>query len=475
MNAKIHTPGDFPLFDEAEWRALAAASINAPDLSVLVSRSDDGLPVGPIYPAAAMLPILAPAKPWTIVARIDAGEGPAAASAARAAAEGGAGAAMLVLDRSAVARGRGMPEDGLAAFAALLRGGPAESLALAVDAGDATLGAVATLDAAGLSPSGFVFDPAATLAALGTSALRLDDALAAAVGAAGRLPDGTRAILADGRPWHDGGASEAEELSAVLAAFVAALRAADAAGIDLGTFAGRAGIALAADADQFMTIAKFRAARLLVARVLEASGVEGATPFIHGETAWRSLSRRDPHVNLIRATTAAFAAAVGGADTITVLPFGDIGDDAFGRRMAGNTQLVLRDEANLWRVADPGAGSGAVETLTTGLAGAAWDRFRTIEAAGGIIAAVRAGSIQAAIARTRETRLARVADRAIELVGVNAFAQGAATPAAGAAQSPPASPATDAAERAEPLVAVRLAEVFERPDAPSSAGGAPPS
>ena len=122
----------------------------------------------------------------------------------------------------------------------------------------------------------------------------------------------------------------------------------------------------AADADQFLTLAKFRALRLLWARVEQACGLTPKPLFIAADTAWRMLTQRDPYVNMLRATMATFSAGLGGANTITVLPHTlALGlPDAFARRAARNTQLVLLEESNLAKVSDPAAGSGGIETLT---------------------------------------------------------------------------------------------------------------
>ena len=123
---------------------------------------------------------------------------------------------------------------------------------------------------------------------------------------------------------------------------------------------------LAADADQFLTIAKFRALRKLWARVEEACGLAPEPVFVSAETAWRMMTQRDPYVNMLRTTIAAFAAGLGGADAITVLPFtAALGlPDRFARRIARNTQLMLLEESNLAKVSDPAAGSGGIEDLT---------------------------------------------------------------------------------------------------------------
>jgi methylmalonyl-CoA mutase len=218
--------------------------------------------------------------------------------------------------------------------------------------------------------------------------------------------------------------------------------------------AARIGVALAADTDQFLTIAKFRAGRLLLARLLEAAGLDAHVP-IHAETAWRTMSRREPRMNVLRATGAAFAAAVGGADSVTVLPFDALDEEASppALRLARNTQLVIAQEAQLYRFADPAAGSGAVEALTDALAEKAWDKFQAIEIAGGILRALAAGTLQSEIAATREARLVRVAEGAIAMIGVNTYLAKTAEPLpARTATSEPADGA---------LVFKRLAEAVE--------------
>ena len=216
----------------------------------------------------------------------------------------------------------------------------------------------------------------------------------------------------------------------------------------------RIGVALAADSDQFRGIAKFRAMRLLLARVAEVADLDSARVSVHAETAWRTMSRTDPRMNVLRTTSAALGAALGGADSITVLPFDIAGHEvsAEARRLARNTQLILLEEAHLHRVADPGAGSGAIEAMTATLAEAAWKRFQAIEAEGGIVAAIADGSLLREIAEAREARLAAVANGTTRMVGVNAFTS-AAAPTSAFARKP--------IGRAPALLFKRLSEPFE--------------
>ncbi len=180
---------------------------------------------------------------------------------------------------------------------------------------------------------------------------------------------------------------------------------------------------LAADADQFLTMAKFRALRLLWARIEQACGLTPKPLFIAADTAWRMLTQRDPYVNMLRATMATFSAGLGGANAITVLPHTlALGlPDAFARRVARNTQLVLLEESNLAKVVDPAAGSGGIETLTRQLCEAAWSLFQEIEKAGGVFAALEQNLIQRKVAATRAVREANIAKRRDVLTGASEF------------------------------------------------------
>ena len=186
---------------------------------------------------------------------------------------------------------------------------------------------------------------------------------------------------ADGRPWHEKGATDAQELGAVLADAVRMMRSLE--GLNDVHLVRAVGVTLAATQDMFATLAKFRAMRLLWRRVLEAAGLPQHALKLHAETSWRMMAVRDPHTNILRATAAVFGAGLGGADSISVLPFSLAQGlpNSFSRRVARNVQTVLAEEANLWRVADPASGAGYIETLTQGLCETAWKFFQETEAA----------------------------------------------------------------------------------------------
>ncbi len=209
----------------------------------------------------------------------------------------------------------------------------------------------------------------------------------------------------------------------MLATGVAYLRAIEGAGVALEDAQNMVYTRLSADADQFLTLAKFRALRLLWARIEQACGLAPKPMFIAADTAWRMLTRRDPYVNMLRATVATFSAGLGGANAITVLPHTlALGlPDPFARRVARNTQLVLLEESNLARVSDPAAGSGGIEALTRELCEAAWSLFQKIEKAGGAFAALEQNLIQSKVAATRAAREQNIAKRKEVLTGATEF------------------------------------------------------
>ena len=185
--------------------------------------------------------------------------------------------------------------------------------------------------------------------------------------------------------------------------------------------------------------------------------------FVSAETAWRMMTRRDSYVNMLRATIAVTAAGVGGADAISVLPFtAAIGlPDAFARRVARNTQLILLEESNLFRVSDPAAGSGGIEALTTQMSHAAWTLLQEIEAAGGAAAALEQGLIQKKIAATRTAREAATARRKDAITGTSDYPNLGELPVAVLDVPRPAVPAAKAAITFDALPQIRLAEPFE--------------
>jgi methylmalonyl-CoA mutase len=241
-----------------------------------------------------------------------------------------------------------------------------------------------------------------------------------------------RALSVDVLPYDDAGASDVDQLAFAIATGVAYLRDLEAAGIPAADGAGQIAFRVSANADQFMTIARLRALRRLWARVCEVSGVPaGASGAVqHAVTSWRMISRDDPWVNLLRGTIATFAAAVGGAEIITCLPFDTAQGlpDEFSRRMARNTQILAAEESNVGKVSDPAGGAWFVESLTDQLAAKAWEVFQQIEAAGGMAAALTSGLVAERIEASKAERAKRLANRSQPLTGVSMFPNPAEEP-----------------------------------------------
>ncbi|KUN04800.1 methylmalonyl-CoA mutase [Streptomyces yokosukanensis] len=311
-------------------------------------------------------------------------------------------------------------------------------------------------------------DPLGYEARTGTA---LDFAPYAALAArcAGQYP-GLRALTVDALPYHEAGGSAAQELGACLATGVAYLRALTEAGLSAEQAAAQLEFRYAATADQFLTVAKLRAARRLWARVAEVCGAPGAQ-VQHAVTSPVMMTRRDPWVNMLRTTVATLAAGVGGADSVTVLPFDHaLGlPDSFARRIARNTSTILIEESHLARVIDPAGGSWYVERLTEELAQAAWEFFRSIERDGGQAAVLRSGRLRTDLAATWAERSEKLAKRREPITGVSEFPLLAEKPVERVRAPEPPSGGLPRVRRDEGYEALRA-----RSDAHLSATGARP-
>jgi methylmalonyl-CoA mutase len=476
--AELNLAGAFPAADEAAWKALVDEALKGARFASLQSRSYDGIVIEPLYARAQDASRIATRRalgaPWSVMQRVDLPDPAAANKQILGDLNNGANGLALVFEGDVGDYGYALPATEAAINQLLdgvhLEAGIAVELAFGPPSRQVAKIIANYVKAKGLAPSEvemrFGFDPLGAMAMRGTAPMPWPQLAPLVTGLIGDLVTQGFAgpfAVADGRPVHAAGGSEAQELAFVLANAVAYLRALEAGGIKLGDARRLIYFRLAADQDQFLTTAKFRAVRKLWARVEEACGLEPLPVFIAAETAWRMMTKRDPHGNIVRGTIAALAAAVGGADAVTVLPFSAaLGlPDAFARRIARNTQTILIEEANIHRVADPAAGSGATEALADALSATAWTLFQEIERAGGTAKALETGSIQREVAKVRTERQANVARRKDTLVGTSDFPDLAEEPvivlAAPGALVPPASD-----QAFEPLRRFRLAEPFER-------------
>lgn len=422
MDASILTEAGFQPIDEAGWRKLAEKALKGADFeATLVSQSDDGLPIRPIYirrEDAAPLAHNHAGTPhagdaWTVNQRRDDADLARARAQMADDLENGATGITLVFAGSASAHGAGLRAGDETAFRKTAASRAAAPFSLRLEAPHAHRALAGTLaralDTAGArkAPVHFGLDPFS--AALSGTASGTTDLAALVKELAGFGFSGT-VLNADGRLAHNAGAGEALELAVAAAALAEILRLLDASGVAPDTAFALTGLSLAADQDQFLTTAKLRAARRIHARMQAACGISEPQPaHLHAETSWRMLTRLDPETNILRNTIAVFSAGTGGADEITVLPHTlALGvPDPLARRIARNTQVVLITESNLAHVADPAAGAGGIEALTDALAEKAWELFAGIEKDGGLAAATASGKIKALVETARADRKAR--------------------------------------------------------------------
>ncbi len=487
----------------AAWEAMADRALKGASRDTLVRRTDDGLARGPLMTvrdrpnvnaadAANRAPDGQDPWAWDMRAGVAHGDARTANAAILCALQGGATSIDITMDPHG-ARGAALStvRDVARALDGVLLSVAPVSLAAsaAADARDAAA-AAALLCAHLLSQStpdevpraALNLDPFGALARSGASARGVDadlsDAGAWAAWAAASPLDVT-ALRADGRLVHDAGGTEAQELAWTLACAAAYARAGRAAGVAAEAALAQITLAVTADADVHLSIAKLRALRRLWTRLAAAFGA--ATPAqIHAFAAQRMLTTDDPWTNMIRTSIAGFAAAVGGADVITLPPWTDAGTDRWGpptahaARIARNQQLVLREEAHLARVADPAAGAFHHEAVTDALARAAWSGFQEIERAGGAAAALLSGALHTDIADAAARRATMIADGARPIIGVTLHRDGdprpvprsdapAAVPATAGPQA--AAPASSRPDVLIPLAADGAAWAALRPDA----------
>ncbi len=462
---------DFSAATPEDWRKLVDAVLKGAPFERLKSTTYDGLIIEPLAARRSdARPVVARpgATAWQVMARIDHPDPALANEIVLRELNNGADGLSLVFAGSIGDHGFGLPATEQALARVLDGVHPNAGVAIELDLSPHAEAAVDAALAKGrvLSPWAsnirLAHNPLGAMAMTGTAARKWSEEaphFARRLAALARDGFHSRVTAADGRIIHNASGSEAQELAFVLGVALAYLRALEAEGIALDAARRMIFFRLSADADQFLTIAKFRALRKLWSRVEVACGLVAEPTFVSAETAWRMMAQRDPQVNILRATIAVSAAAFGGADAITVLPFTVARGlpDRFARRIARNTQLILIDEANLARVADPAAGAGNVEDLTDQLCRAAWALFQDIEVAGGVASGLENALLQGNVAGVRAKRAAAVARQMDALTGVSIFPN---LHEAEARVDAPL-PLAEVGGVVAPLAAIRLSQPFE--------------
>jgi methylmalonyl-CoA mutase len=437
--------GDFTTPAQADWDREVLKALNrkrppGTELTIeqamkrLTTVTVDGLTIDPLYLApdgqALGLPGQVPFtrgaeapnpdNPWIVEPLHEDPDPVRTAEAIQADLNAGATGLWLRVDRGAL---------GLADVATVLAGVLPEAVSIHVSSADRQAGAAqALLDfwaASGHTDvkGGLGIDPLGAIAVTGDTSPYLA-ALASWVHKAEQYA-GVRPITVDVTPYDNAGAGDVDQLAFAIATGIEYVRALDAEGVTPAQAFGAIEFRVSATADEFLTIARLRALRRLWSRVGEVTGVPeaGRGAIQHAVTSWRMLSKDDPWVNLLRATIGTFGAAVGGAETITVLPHDTVYGlpTPFSRRVARNISLLAMEESHVGAVKDPAGGAWVFESLTEQLAEKAWARVQAIEAQGGMTKALVSGQVAEWVAATAAERAQRLATRKLPLTGVSMF------------------------------------------------------
>ncbi len=473
MDFDLKQFGDIPPVSRDDWEAAVAKALGTQSLDRLRAVTSDGISVPPLsHPRPDRSPLdgRGAGRPWSIVQRVLLHDAAEANTQILDELAGGVDAIDLVLPSSTAAEveqaGRKVLTDKLIrALSGVYLDMMTVHLTSSIDIINAGKILVEVVSAGTEGRSGgqirIGFDPVVRAVQGQVS----DDRVAAEIlELSGIIPilaarhPRSSFLTSAGQFWHARGATESQQLAIAITSALSCIRHfadASAAESSVEFVVDALEFRLVADQNQFVTIGKLRAFRRLWALVLDELRLPNRPAFVHAETAWRMQTRRDPWVNILRSTIACFAAAAGGADAITTRPHTEIlgRPDSAARRLSRNVQTVLMDECNLHRVADPAAGSGAVEALTDALAEAAWDEVRRIEREGGLLASVRSGALFARIDAADAARRQQVASRRLPITGTSTYpflAEKVAETAAG-----PVMPAPGEGLH-------RLAEPFER-------------
>ena len=435
---KTAITGVFPQANEAEWRRLVDRALKGGSFDALVSKTYDAINLVPLYARAqAVGPKACRRTPgrWSILSRFDHAMPEVANQLALENLEGGADGLHVVFAGAQGSYGGGLTDDSGETIAIAFDKVRFDfSIPIIIEQSPLTPGATESIlrfiDRHHVEPSltrvsfgydpiglqalhGFLVQPWASESKCFAERVKQVAAKGFKIGAA----------VADARVIHSAGGTESQELAFALATALAYLRALADNGVSIDEARSLIAFRLAVDADEFLSVAKFRAIRRLWARVEEVCGLEPKPALVSAETAWRMMSRLDPWNNILRGTLGTFSAAIGGADTITVLPFTQAlgAPDAFAHRLARDTQLVLQDESHLEAVDDPTSGAGSFEALTEELCSRAWDDFQNIEAQGGVSKSLENGTLQGRLAETAGRRAKNIARAREKLIGVNEF------------------------------------------------------
>ncbi|MEH7383093.1 methylmalonyl-CoA mutase family protein [Bacillus sp. JJ1533] len=311
-------------------------------------------------------------------------------------------------------------------------------------------------------------DPLGLLAQSGQLSLKPEaayDQLAESVKWVKKNQPNLRTILVKGDPYHNGGANAVQELAFTIGTGIEYISELLERGLTVDEVAPRMTFSFSIGSNVFMEIAKLRAAKIIWTTITEAYGgnEESSKMHIHARTSAFTKTIHDPYVNMLRSTIEAFSAIIGGIDSLHVSTFDEPikASNSFSRRIARNTQSILRDESFLNQVIDPAGGSWYVEALTHELAEKAWDLMKEIESLGGMLAALKTGTVQANISSVLHERQKNVNVRKDKIVGTNMYANIQEKPIE-YTKSKNTIKNREAAITIKPISPVRISESFEQ-------------
>lgn len=271
------------------------------------------------------------------------------------------------------------------------------------------------------------------------------------------------AFTVNSHPFHNAGASSVQEIAFTLSAAVTYLDELTKLGYKAEEVFANIELSVSVGVSYFPELAKLRALRYVFQKVKESYALtKGVSTSVHAQTSAFYLSLASPYTNLLRATTEAMAAVIGGCDALTILPYNALSataaTDEFAQRIARNVSVILKEEAYFDKVADPAAGAYYIEQLTAQLANQAWDLFLQVEEMGGLMEAFTKGFIQNEIEKVRLRRVEAMKAAKVVMIGVNKYQDGQRLQGV---DSVPL--AKESSQSVKLLPIYRLAEAFEQP------------
>jgi len=412
----------FTCGSKAQWRTLTDKTLRGADYEkTLVRRTEDGIQRGPLFTDApkntgvgkAKTPHLA-GRPWHITSEIDHPKIEHANADILADLNGGVSALSLRIDPTG---DNGIAVRDRSDLQRLLSGVMANLVPIAL------VPSVGNFQTAALLANHFKGqkDLADIHVSLGISPIDSDKKLTDIALWVKTYAPHWKVISIDAATAHEAGATQAQELAAMLSQAVSIIRGLQVHGFKVGEILSLIDVHLVSDQDGHMGIIKLRAARMLWAQMADSFGASDTTCVIHATSSRRMLSKMDPWSNMLRLSGATFGAVCGGADYITTLPFTQpLGlATSFARRITRNQQILLMEESHLGQVHDPASGSYTHETLSHELAKTAWGIFQGMEKLGGWTGAQDWFHMQ--IQSAHKTRMTKINSGETLLIGVNQF------------------------------------------------------